>query len=319
MLKRIRLSAFVFLAALACAPAFSQNSSGQSFPQKQYWASDYGTWQIQSQTANTYTFFPISICTVPTASQGSFFPFNTNAPVYIKDSTAANSEVLLPSAVTPSASNPSSAACGVTIAPVNNHYSFSILSGTAGLQEVLNQIPSSTAYTVEVDLDRNWYAAIGSVPGKTAAGTIASVTGSQAAYIVDKTVVPWQFYSWNGTKYSPSASNATAPTPTAGAGAGGSPTIALVAGSTGTSGSVTLTTGTTPTASAAIMTLTWPAIASGGFQYAPSCTITSTGTRAYTSGVTTTTAGPPATAVLTASATALTASVSGYVFNYTCH
>lgn len=322
MRKLLRVALFL-LAALAGAPAFAPYvfaQSGQAFPQKQYWASDYGVWQIKSQTANTYTFFPISACNVSApGTPNGYIPFATNAPLYIQDATAANSELVTPSAVTPSASNPSSSQCGVTITPANQHYSFSLLSGTGGLQEVLNQIPSGVAYPVEIDLDRNWYTAVASVPGQTPAGVIFAAAGNSAAYLIDKTVVPNQSYSWNGTHYTPSASNATAPTPTAGAGAGGSPTIALVAGSTGTSGKVTLTTGTAPTTSAAIMTLTWPAIASGGFQYAPSCVISSIGTRAYTSGVTTTTAGPPATAVLTASTTALTASVSGYQFSYTCH
>lgn len=320
MRKALAIAIAVF--SLMAGPAFAQ--SGQSFPQKQYWASDYGVWQIPSQQANTYTFIPISTCSVPTPSQGIFFPFNTNAPVFIADRTVSNSEIVTPTAVQPSTASPSSSQCGISITPVNTHQQFNLESGTGGLQEVLNQIPSSIPYQVEVDLDRNWYSIVASiqqvVPATTPAGVIASVAGSAAAYVVDKTVVPNQYYSWNGTNYTPSAPNGTAPTPTAGAGAGTSPTIAIVVGSTGTSGSFTLTTGTTPTASATIATLTWPAIASGGFQYAPHCTFTSIGTRAYTSGTTgTTTAGPPATAPFVASTTALTASVSGYKFAYTCH
>jgi hypothetical protein len=80
---------------------------------------------------------------------------------------------------------------------------------------------------------------------------------------------------------------------------------------------VTLTTGTSPTASATIFTLTWPSIANGGFQYAPSCTITSIGTRAYT-GTNASVAGPPAVDTYTATSSALTASVSGYKWQYTC-
>lgn len=304
-----KLMSLVALLAAFGAPALAQ------YPQKDYFASDYGQWQIPSQAANTYLFSPGSLCNVSVPStSASILPFATNAPIFIIDATAANSELVTPSSVTNNGSS-----CGVSTAPANNHYSFKLISGTGGLQEVLNQIPSATAYPVNVYLDRNWYTLMTGVTTSSPAAAINTVAGSSAAYLVDRTTVPWTYYSWNGTNYTPSASNATAPTPTAGAGAGGSPTIALVAGSTGTSGYVTLTSGTSPTVSAAIMTLTWPAIASGGFQYAPSCTITSIGTRAYTSGVTTTTAGPPATAVLTASSTGLTASVSGYKFKYTCH
>lgn len=304
-----KLMSLVALLAAFGAPAFAQN------PPKNYYASDYGQWQIPSQAANTYLFSPSSLCTVTVPGTPSgFLPFNTNAPIWIIDATAANSELVTPSGTTNNGSS-----CGVTIAPANNHYSFKLISGTAGLQEVLNQISSSNAYPAVVYLDRSWYTLMTGVTGSSPAAAINTVTGNAQAYLIDNTTVPWTYYAWNGTNYTPAASNATAPTPTAGAGAGGSPTIALVAGSTGTTGYVTLTSGTSPTASAAIMTLTWPAIASGGFQYAPVCQITSIGTRAYTSGVTTETAGPPATAVLTASSTGLTASVSGYKFKYVCH
>jgi hypothetical protein len=310
-MRRIAVSLFAFILALAGPAAFAQS---QTYPQKDYHASDYGTWQIQGQAANSYTFQPGTLCQVPAPNTGSFYPFSTNASIYIQDATQSNSEL-----VTPSSTTNTNALCSVTVTAVNNHYSFRLMSGTGGLQEVLNQISSSNAYPAVVYLDRSWYQAVNSIPGQSAAAAILGATGNLEATLVDNTTTPWTFYSWNGTNYTPSASNATAPTPTAGAGAGGSPTIAIVVGSTGVAGAVTLTSGTSPTVSAAIMTLTWPAIASGGFQYAPVCSISSVGTRAYTSGVTTETKGPPATAVLTASATALTASVSGYKFAYTCH
>ena len=191
-------------------PAFAQQGA-QTFPQKQYYASDYGQWQIRGQSANTYTFFPISVCTVPTPSSGSFFPFNTNASVFILDATPANSELVTPSAVTPSASNPSSSQCGVTITPANNHYSFSLLSGTGGLQEVLNQIPSGVAYSVPVILDRNWYSLINSIPTQSAAAVIASVAGSYNAPLVDNTTTPFTYYLWNGAAYRPAANPSALP------------------------------------------------------------------------------------------------------------
>jgi hypothetical protein len=295
------------LAATAAVPAFAQ-----AYPQKVYFAADYGTWQIKGQTANSFTFQPGTLCQVPAPNTGSFYPFNTNASVYVQDSTAASSELL-----TPSATTNTNALCSVTVTALNNHYSFNLMSGTGGLQETLNQISSGNVYAAVVYLDRNWYQAVNSIPGQTAAKAISTATGNAAATLVDNTTAPWTFYSWNGTNYTVSASNQTVPTVAANTGAGTSPTIAIVG--TGTSGNVTLTTGTTPAASGIIFTLTWPSIALGGFQYAPACTFTSVGTRVYTSGVTTTTAGPPATAVLTASSTALTASVSGYKFSYVCH
>lgn len=310
-----RIAMSFVLAALAGLPAFAQ-AGGTPFPVRQFFASDYGQWSIPSQTANTFLWSPPGICKVSPPTAPGFLPFNTNAPVFIVDATAANSELLTPSAVTNTASQ-----CGITISPANQHYSFQVISGTAGLQEALNQIPSTVAFPVQVVLDRNWYTLITEITGQTAAAAINSAAGSLAAYLTDVTVTPAQNYSWNGTSYTPSAANGTAPAFTsAGTGAGTGASGAIVAGSTGTSGYVTLTTGTTPAASGIIFTLTWPAIASGGFQYAPSCTVTSIGTtHAYTSGTVTTTAGAPATLVLTASATAMTASVSGYKFKYVCH
>ena len=64
MLKKLTMSLAVLLATLAGPVAFAQNSTGQSFPQKQYWASDYGVWSIPSQTANTYVMKICRICSI---------------------------------------------------------------------------------------------------------------------------------------------------------------------------------------------------------------------------------------------------------------
>lgn len=299
--------AALILAATCAVSGFAQGN--QTFQQREFFASDFGQWRVPSQQANTYQWSPGSICTV-SAGNVNFFAFATNAPVFIADATPANSEVLTPSAVTTTASS-----CSVTIAPGNSHYSFSITSGTGGLQEVLNQISSSNAYPAAVILDRNWYTLAAGVTGKTPAGIIAAAAGNAQAILVDNTTAPWTFYSWNGTNYTVSASNQTQPTVAASTGAGGSPTITVVGN--GTSGVVTLTSGTTPATTATIFTLTWPAITAGGFQYAPTCTITSIGTRAYT-GTNASVAGPPAVDTYTSTGVALTASVSGYKWQYTC-
>ncbi len=104
-------------------------------------------------------------------------------------------------------------------------------------------------------------------------------------------------------------------------GAGTSPTIAI-AGNSAT-GTVTLTTGSAvPAAADAIFTLTWPSPGTdgsptSGYQYAPVCTFTSTGTAP---GVTTNSseAGPPAVATLTSPAAGLASSTAGYSWTYRC-
>lgn len=305
----------LILAAVCAVLGFAQSQSNTPYPVPQYYASAFGQWSIQLDNPNTYIFQGRTRCN-SMANNVPFFTFATNAPVWIQDSNTANSEVKTPSAVVLTAGT-----CGVTIAPSNNHYTAWLRSGTGGLQEAINGSlgAATSAYPAEIILDRNWYAQASTTPGTTAAGIIAAAVGNASVYLLDITTVPNQYYSWNGTAFTPSATNLTAPTVAAGTGAGTGPTIAVVAGSTGTAGSVTLTTGTAPAASGIIFTLTWPSIALGGFQYAPVCTISSVGTRLYATGVTTTTAGPPATAVLTASTVALTASVSGYKFSYSCH
>src|ERR1700733_7266938 len=119
--------------------------SNQTFPQKVYWASDYGTWQVQGQTPNTYQFQPSSLCVIPQPAGGNFDAFNVNGPVYIQDAVAANSEVLTPHFV-----NINATLCNVALTTMHSHYSFALMSGTAGLQEALNTIAAQIPYATAV-------------------------------------------------------------------------------------------------------------------------------------------------------------------------
>lgn len=183
-----------FALALACLRAQAQ--SGQTFQQRQYYASDYGTWTIQGQYPNTYLWSPSGVCKIPDPTIGSFLPFNTNAPLFIRDSVSSASEVVSPNGVIATDSY-----CGVTIMPAHQHTSFALLSGTAGLQEVLNQIAGTIPYAVQVVLDRNWYTLLGSIPGQSAATVIGAVHGSTAVNLVDVTKAPSAYYHWNGSAY----------------------------------------------------------------------------------------------------------------------
>lgn len=197
MRKALARVAVCILAALA-GPAFAQ--SNQTFPQKAYYASDYGAWSIPSQQANTYSWTPSSICNQNSPSVGSFQPFNTNAPVYIKDNNQSLSEIQTPSAVTVNGTQ-----CAVTISASNTHYQFQIVSATGGLQETLNQIAAAIPYATVVWLDRNWYTAVNSIASvvstQTTSAVIASATGTANAVLVDNTTTPFTFYNWNGSKY----------------------------------------------------------------------------------------------------------------------
>lgn len=186
----------LFLLLLTMVALGARAQSNQAFPQKVYYASDYGTWQVKGTTPNTYQFQPSSLCVFPQPSTGTFNAFNQNAPVYLQDSVVANSELLTPAFVLINET-----LCEVALTPAHNHYSFNLMSGTAGLQEVLNTISGLIPYPAQVILDRNWYTALTAIPGQTASAVIGSVKGNTAAILADVTQAPTQYYKWNGSAY----------------------------------------------------------------------------------------------------------------------
>ena len=290
------LSILLLLTGAMFAPSvFAQNLT------QQYQATAYGKWTVAGYAPNSFTFAPAS-CMV-TGPSGNFVPFSTTAPILVVDANPALNEVLTPSAVTVSG-----ATCTLTVAPANQHFSFNIQSGTCGLQEALNTAGSGQQAVVVVTPD---FANRG-----CNTSTILASTATSNITLSDQRQAPYGSYSWSGTAFVVSATNLTAPTVTYSTGAGTGPASTSITG-TGTSGVVQFTSGTTPAASGLIFTMTWPSIANGGFAYKPACSITPYGANAYSSGVTATTAGPPATATLTASSTALVASTA-YKFAYTC-
>lgn len=302
-----RILSILALVGLLTAPvAFAQSSTHSPFQQPEYYAVDYGQWAIKSQSANTFLFSPQGLC-VASAAGSQFFPFATNAPVLINDATPANSEVVTPSAVTNASSQ-----CGFTASPSNNHYSFQVVSGTAGLQEALNALASpATAYPAKINIDRNWYVSANSVPGTSAAAIITAAKGNAHAFLVDITSAPAINYVWTGTAYASGTWNNSAPIAAAGAAAGTSPTISDAG--TALSTTVSLTSGTATT-TGSLFTVTWSS--SHGFAYAPTgCTVNSIGTNSFTAftiAVTGTT-----TPVLTVTATSAPAVSTAYKFSVT--
>lgn len=309
-----KLAAVVLLLA-ACV--FAQGPS--IFPPTWVYARAYAGWNLVGQQANTYTFNG-AVCYYTPYNNGLTSPIfefsglqggsTINFPVAIIDANPSNSEI-----VTPTSTVNTSSTCGFSASTVNQHVSFTLISGTAGLQEAV-VYQQQSAPPSQVVLDKYWYQLVSGLPGSPSPYSIInSVAGNANVQILDTTTTPFTSFCYNGTNYTTCASNQTVPAVAAGTGAGTSPTITVVG--TGVSGIVTLSTGTTPTASATIFTLTWPSIANGGFQYSPVCTISTIGTRPYT-GTNAAVAGPPAVDTYTATSTALTASVSGYKWSYTC-
>lgn len=318
-------------AVLAPAGAFAQGFVPAQAPPMVY-ADNYGRWSIQGQNANSYSFTPSAICQVTNLdfkNRPTFFAFGSTvalAPVFISDVNGANSEVVTPG----SAATQTQSACSVNLAPANSHTTFALESGTGGLQEAINTLGGATATPYTIVLSPEWYKLISGIASANAtltasvtpADVIANATCASNIQVVDVTSNPWTYYGCNGSHKLVMQTPAPKPSVAAGGGAGTSPTITLSAGSNNSMGTVTLTSGTAPSASAAIFTLTFSAPDyGGGFPYAPTCTFTSVGANAYTSGTASSTAGSGTTGgtgVLTASATALTASTA-YKFTYSCH
>lgn len=303
---------------------FAIGATAQSnLPPTFVYARAYGQWSIQGQQANTFTFNG-GVCNFSPYNDGntpSFFVFSgyigstlVYNPVLISDMGAStNNEI-----VTPTSTTQSSSSCGFAASTSHSHTSFTLTSGTAGLQEAIDSQPQGAPPFVVV-LDKAWYQTVATLPGTpTAASIILAVKGSVNVTIFDLTTLT--AYNWSGTAYTPTngsnfRSGLAAPTVAAGAAAGSSPTIALAYNSQGSFGTVTLTTGTATT-TGTIFTLTWAT--TNAFTYAPACQVVSTGANAYTTGTIST--AYISQAVLTfAEATApLTASTS-YTFAYRCN
>lgn len=305
----LRITAALILAAIGAVSGLAQGN--QTFQQRWYFASDFGQWAVRGQQANTYQWSPGTICNVSAnGSSTNFFAFNTNAPVTIVDTTGptTNNEVVTPSAVTNS-----NAFCSISVSPAHNHYSFAVLSGTGGLQEVLNNISTSRSAPALVWLDPNWYALAAAVPGTTPAAIIAAAKGGVTAILMDNTTAPFTPYIWNGTAYSTTGTWVnTAPTAATGAAAGTA--TSKVSTGTALTGTYSFTTGTGTTGT--VFTLTW-AGSNTQFQYQPVCTVTSIG--ANTPPTLTVTPTYSSNALLTVSVASALSSTTAYSFQWACH
>ncbi len=194
------------LALLAPAVAIAQGFLPAEAPPWVF-ADNYGRWAIQQQAANSYTFYPNLICQVTQLNFGNrptFFAFSAAvgyAPVYINDVNATNAEVVTPS----TAPINTQEACGPVIAPVNNHTTFTLSSGSGGLQEALNAIGSNARV---IYLTPAWYGLIAGIAGQNAtlaasvspASVLAAATCASGPIVVDITTAPETQYTCSGGK-----------------------------------------------------------------------------------------------------------------------
>lgn len=193
--------------------AFAQGPS--SYPPTWVYARAYGGWQIIGQQANTYTFNG-GACAYPPLNNGptaSIFDFSgiqgvttVYNPVFIQDANPALNEI-----VTPTSTTNTSATCGFAGSVANQHTSFTLGSGTAGLQEAITyQLQTTPVFNVV--LDKYWYQLVSAFPVTTTPQSIiAALKGNANVGIVDTTTSPWTFYSWNGVNYIADASTGGIP------------------------------------------------------------------------------------------------------------
>jgi hypothetical protein len=295
----------LILAAVCAVQGFAQTAS-TPFSSPWYFASSFNLWSINGQSPNTYIFQGRSVCN----SQGQnvqFFDFSTTGPVLIADANTANSEVKTPSAIVNTAGS-----CGVTIAPSNNHYNFTLKSGTAGLQEAINSLDGQGAWPTLVILDKNWWSNANQIPGTTAATILGAAKGDASVIVEDVTTLGPTYYVWNGSAYASGTWLNTAPTAATGAAAGSA--TSKVATGTALSGTYSFTTGTATTGT--VFTETWAT--SNQFLYAPACTVTSTGATAPPTLTVTPTYAGGTHALLTVTVASALTSTTAYSFSWNC-
>lgn len=191
------------LSVIPVLPAFAQGPS--IYPPTWVYARAYNGYNLVGQSTNNFIFNG-AVCNYAPYNNGntaSFFDFSgyqgstlVYNPVFIQDANPALNEI-----VTPTSTTQGSASCGFAAAPANTHISFTVSSGTAGLQEAItNQLQSTPVF--DVVLDKYWYQLVSGFPATTTPQSIiGAVTGTANVGIVDTTTSPWTFYSWNGSKY----------------------------------------------------------------------------------------------------------------------
>ena len=170
------------LLLLACPLALGQ---GQANVAGTFYASNFGQWQVPQGNSGQFSWSAASYCTV-TSGGTTFTAFKVGTPIYIADAIPANSEVVVPTAVSIKGSG-----CSIVVNPVNPHSSFTLQSATGGLQEAINY-----------GISQNIPAVVITTPAwKGTTGTITSAVGITAVTILDErsaVIVP---YTWNGSAY----------------------------------------------------------------------------------------------------------------------
>jgi hypothetical protein len=151
------------------------------------YASTFGLWSIPQGNQGQFSWSAPSLCTTNANGIPLNPVFAVGTPIYIKDQVPANSEIVVPTAVTVGGFG-----CSITVNPVNPHKTFTLTSATGGLQEAINY---AHGLPYEIVLTPDWTR----VGGTT--GTITAATGITNISILDARTACLVPYIWNGAVY----------------------------------------------------------------------------------------------------------------------
>lgn len=183
-MRKLLLAALALLAS-SCVYAQNGQTSGILY------ASDFAQWSLpqgNSPTAGMIQWPTSAICTV--SSNGySFVAVKVGRPLTIIDVNPSLTETVTPVAVTTSGGS-----CTVTATMANVHSSYSVRSGTAGLQEAIDYSSKLVGGSV-VLLTPGWTVAGGTT------GMILAASGSSGVSLLDERLATICAYVWGGSSY----------------------------------------------------------------------------------------------------------------------
>lgn len=155
------------------------------------YASDFNAWSLPQGTAPAAGMIQwptAAICQV--SSNGySFTAIKVGRPLTVVDVVPSQTETVIPTAVTTSGGS-----CTVTAPMTHLHLSYSVRSGTSGLQEAIDYSAKIVGGSLVI-----------LTPGWTTAGGVSSMVtsayGQSATSILDERVATLCQYAWNGSAY----------------------------------------------------------------------------------------------------------------------
>lgn len=204
MNRLFKLAAALVLAASVLTPAAlaQRPSTGSNDPGFNY-ARDFSRWTFRSSASVSTGAQSVTIqgdAYAVTPGGYAFYPLATDAPLRIDAETPAVTETVTPSAVTCTSGSLQST-CTFTATFANAHSgNFTVTSGTFGIQEAINELPSAGGVVVVSN----------GFGGSTATITTTTTGGEADVNILDVRNGAYTFYALRGSLYvslfSPAAS-----------------------------------------------------------------------------------------------------------------